>query len=192
MSRQEVLSKANYILSNINIAKDLKEAAYEIRNHLIPLALGDLITESEFFQITSLLTPQSRSPLWEKYFIAKYDCEKVDKNTQRGDIKKDGKFYEFKASGFNLDDGLHIVQIRLWQDCHYIIQSISIEGAITFVLSHAEMQKETEILSTQSAHGPKSVTEENRYNELRMTIRKDTNDWQRWMDEYKIDHFPPE
>ena len=111
--------------------KDLRNAAYEIRQYLIDLALSGSITESDFYQITSLLSPQSRSPLWEKYFISKYDCAKVNKNEKRGDVHKSGRFYEFKASGFNQDDGLHIVQIRLWHDCDYIIQSISSAGAIS-------------------------------------------------------------
>jgi len=190
MSKKEVLVRAHYILSNINIAKDLRNAAYEIRQYLIDLTLSESITESEFYQITSLLPPQSRSPLWEKYFIAKHECDKVSKSAQRGDIQKNGRFCEFKASGFNQDDGLHIVQIRLWHDCDYIIQSISSAGSITFVLSHADMEREAILLSAQSAHGTKSVTEENKYNELRMTVKKDSDDWQRWVDTYKIANFP--
>ncbi|MCY4233673.1 MAG: hypothetical protein OXE59_08055 [Bacteroidetes bacterium] len=190
MSKKEVLVRAQHILLNIGLTKDVISVAYEIRKYIIDLTLSGSITESEFYQITSLLSPQSRSPLWEKYFIAKHDCDKVSKSAQRGDIQKNGMFYEFKASGFNQDGGLHIVQIRLWHDCDYIIQSISNAGAITFVLSHADMKRETILLSAQSAHGTESVTEANTYNELRMTVKKDSDDWERWVDTYKVAKFP--
>ncbi len=189
MSRQKVLSRVRYILSNIHIGEDLKNTAYEIRNDLIALVLTGSLAENEFYRITSLLTPQSRGPLWEKYFIAKHDCKKVHKNDGRGDIEKDGKFYEFKASGFNRDGGLNIVQIRLWHDCDYIIQSISSEGAVTFVLSHEEMMREANLLSAQVAHGTKEVTAEKKFIELRLTVKKDSDDWNRWINKYQNSHF---
>ena len=85
--------------------------------------------------------------------------------------------------------GLHIVQIRLWHDCRYIIQSISKEGAITFVLTHEEMEQETLLLQAQSAHGTRNITAENKFNELRMTVKKDTEHWDRWVKHYMISDF---
>ena len=131
MSRQEALHRAQFILSHLPVGENLKNAAYEVREYLIDLVQSGDSKEKDFYRITSLLTPQARSPLWEKYFTAKHECRKVNKDENRGDIEKDGIFYEYKASGFNQDKGLHIVQIRLWHDCGYIIQSISKEGAIT-------------------------------------------------------------
>jgi len=191
MSRNEALSRAKFILSSLRIGQDLKDAAYEIREYLIDLVQSGDLDEVDFYRITSLLTPQSRSPLWEKYFIKKYQCKKVGKDENRGDIEKDGKFYEYKASGFNQDKGLNIVQIRLWHDCGYIIQSISDQGAITFILTHDEMKAETKLLSAQSAHGTKNVTSENKFNELRMTVKRETEDWERWIDKYMISDFRP-
>ena len=123
-----------------------------------------------FYNITSALSPQSRSPLWEKYFIQKYDCRSVNHNEDRGDLEKDGRYYEYKASGFNRDNALHIVQIKFWQNCDYIVQSISSYGIITFILTHDQMIQEAIRCKTTSAHGTRSVTTLNKRNELRMIL----------------------
>ena len=159
--------------------------AYSIRNNLIDLALSGDITENEFYKISSLLAPQSRSPLWENYFRTKQGCKKVHKNKNRGDFEKDGKFYEYKASGYSADNAVNIVQIRLWQNCDYVVQYISDDGVNTFVLTHSEMAAETEKLNASSAHGTKEVTEDSRYVELRMTLKPGTEDWQRWLTLYE-------
>ena len=101
----------------------------------------------------------------------------MNNDENKGDIEKSGKFYEYKASGFNQDRGLHSVQIRLWHDCGYVIQSISEQGAITFVLTHDQMKRETGLLSAQSTHGTKNITSENKLNERRMTVKRNTDDW---------------
>lgn len=151
MSNREVLAHARFILSNLHTGRELANAAHEIKNHLIDITLNGELSESDFYRITSVLTPQSRSPLWEKYFIRKHDCRRVNRNENRDDLEKNGWFYEFKASGFNRDEALHIVQIRLWQDCDYIIQAISDQGAVTFVLAHDEMQEETVLFPAHAA-----------------------------------------
>ena len=83
-----------------------------------------------------------------------------------------------------MDNALHIVQIRLWQNCDYIVESISENGSTTFVLTHNQMAEETVRCNAASAHGTKSVTAVNEKNELRMTIRKDSKHWNRWIAEY--------
>ena len=131
-----------------------------------------------------MLTPQSRSPLWENYFIKKHDCERVNKNEDRGDFKKNGRYYEYKSSGYNQTNSVNIVQIRPWQDCDYIIQSISDDRATTFVLTHAEMMLETEKLKATSAHGTKTALADNVTKELRMTLKRYSVDWDRWINHY--------
>lgn len=137
-----------------------------------------------FIKSPVLLTPQSRSPLWEKYFIRKHNCRSVNRNDNCGDLEKNGKYYEYKASGFNRDNALHIVQIRLWQNCDYIVESITDSGPITFILTHDQMEEETVRCKAASAHGTKSVTAVNARNELRMTIRRESEHWDRWTTEY--------
>ena len=136
MSNNDVLDQARFILANLNIKEKLVQSAYAIKGYLIDIVLEGLLSESDFYKITSVLTPQSRSPLWEKYFIRKHNCRSVNRNDDRGDLEKNETHYEYKASGFNMDNALHIVQIRLWQNCDYIVESISENGSTTFVLTH--------------------------------------------------------
>lgn len=160
-------------------------SAFTIRKELIDLTLSEVISESDFYKISSVLSPQSRSPLWQNYFIAKYDCEKISSGENRGDFRKNGIHYEYKSSGYNKNNAVNILQIRLWQDCDYIIQSISDDGAVTFLLTHAEMMSETEILKASSAHGTRQALKENKTKELRMTLHRNATDWHRWIKNYR-------
>ena len=135
MDRKELLNETlSFILDNIDESRKVKMSVESIKDELIDLTLQKVITEREFYKISSVLLSQSRSPLWENYFIKKHDCERVNKNEDRGDFKKNGMYYEYKSSGYNLANSVHLLQIRPWQDCDYIIQSISDDGATTFVL----------------------------------------------------------
>ena len=51
--------------------------------------------------------------MWQNYFIKKHDCEKVSKDEDKGDFKKNGIHYEYKGSGYNQDNAVNMVQIRL-------------------------------------------------------------------------------
>ncbi len=185
MSSHEALRQARFILDSLHVKDEIVHAAYEIKDYLIDLVLDDFLEEMDFYNITSAFSPQSRSPLWEKYFIQKHSCRPVNRNEDRGDLEKDGRYYEYKASGFNRDNALHIVQIRLWQNCDYIVQSISNYDVITFVLTHNQMTQESIRCKASSAHGTKSVTALNERNELRMTLLIDSDHWNRWVTEYK-------
>lgn len=96
------------------------------------------------------------------------------------------KIYKYKSSGYNQDNSVHIVQISPWQHCDYIIQSISDDGATTFVLTHAEMMFEMKLLKASRAHGTK-VLRNNENIEFRMTLKIDFDDWQRWINNYRKD-----
>jgi len=178
-------ARIRYILRHIDRAREVAAAVYGIRKSLVDLALRGDISESEFYKISSALSPQSRSPMWERYFRQKHGCAPVKKDNNRGDFEKDGKHYEYKASGYNADGAVHMVQIRLWQRCDYVVQSISDDGAVTFVLSHAEMTQETKLLNATTAHGTKDVSRVSRHVELRMTLKPGTADWTRWMRLYR-------
>ncbi|RKU35848.1 hypothetical protein C6496_16250 [Candidatus Poribacteria bacterium] len=184
MNHIELQKTIRYILDNIDESRRLKDSVESIKDELIDLTLGQVISEQEFYKISSVLLSQSRSPLWEKYFIKKHNCERVNKNEDRGDFKKNGRYYEYKSSGYNQDNSIHILQIRSWQDCNYIIQSISDDRAITFVLTHAEMMLEMERIKASSAHGTQKALEENKNKELRMSIKRDSEHWNRWINNY--------
>ena len=184
MNQKELMEIVEYVLENIESVRHVVDQAYQIREYLIDLTLENKITERDFYRISSILSPQSRSPMWQNYFIRKYDCTKISARDDRGDFEKNDKCYEYKASGYNRDNAIHIVQIRLWQPCDYIIQYISDEGAETFLLTHENMQEETDKLKASSAHGTQTVSQVNIHNELRMTIKLHSSDWDRWMNEY--------
>lgn len=172
-----------YILDNIDHSRKVKMSVESIKDELIDLTLREEISEQDFYKISSVLLSQSRSPLWQNYFIEKYDCEKVSKNEDRGDFKKNDIYYEFKCSGYNQDNSVNIVQIRPWQNCDYIIQSISDDGAITFVLTHADMMLEMKELKAARAHGTRALVN-NENIEYRMTLKRDSAHWDRWINNY--------
>ena len=186
MDRKELLNETlSFILDNIDESRKVKMSVESIKDELIDLTLQKVITEQDFYKISSVLSTQSRSPLWENYFIKKHDCERVNKNEDRGDFKKNGMYYEYKSSGYNLANSVHLLQIRPWQDCDYIIQSISDDGATTFVLTHAEMMLEMERLKASPAHGTKEVVSNNKKIEYMMIVERGSADWDRWINNYR-------
>ena len=183
MNQIELRKTIRYILNHIDDSRKVLKRAVSIKDKLIDLTFERIISEKDFYKISSVLSPQSRSPMWERYFIKKHDCEKVSKNEDRGDFKKNSKYYEYKSSGYNQDNSVHIVQIRPWQNCDYVIQSISDDGAITFILTHAEMMSEMEKLKAARAHGTQALIN-NENIEYRMTVNIGSADWDRWINNY--------
>ena len=184
MNQTELRDTIRYILDNIDESRRVLNNVVSIKKELIDLTIEEqVISEQEFYKISSVLSTQSRSPLWENYFIKKHDCERVRKEEDRGDFKKNGRYYEYKSSGYNEDNSVHMLQIRPWQNCDYIIQSISDDGAITYVLIHSEMMLEMKLLKASRAHGTK-VLRKNENIEFRMTLKRDSEDWNRWITNY--------
>ena len=71
-----------------------------------------------------------------------------------------------------------------FHNCDYIIQSISDDGATTFVLTHADMMLEMKELKATRAHGTKKALVDNENIEYRMTLKKDSANWDRWINNY--------
>ncbi len=186
MNRKELNETISFILENIDNSRIVLNSVASIRDQLIDLTLEKQeISEQDFYEISSVLSTQSRSPLWENYFIKKHDCERVSKNEDRGDFKKNGRYYEYKSSGYNLGNSVNMLQIRPWQDCDYIIQSVSDNGATTFVLTHAEMMLEMKKLKASPAHGTRKALENNTTVEYMMSVERDSADWDRWINNYR-------
>ncbi|MCY3553262.1 MAG: hypothetical protein OXH39_22605 [Candidatus Poribacteria bacterium] len=183
MNRIELKKTIRAILDSIDKSRRLKDSVERVKDELIDLTFEQEISEQDFYKISSVLTPQSRSPLWQNYFIKKHGCEKVSKDENRGDFKKNSRYYEYKCFGYNQGNAVNIVQIRPWQDCDYIIQSISDDGATTFVLTHAEMELERKRLKASRAHGTQALVN-NENIEYRMTLKRDSADWDRWINNY--------
>ena len=194
MSWMEIKKTISFILDNIDNSRIVLNSVANIRGELINLTFEQEISEQDFYKISSVLSTQSRSPLWENYFIKKHDCERVSKSENRGDLKKNGRYYEYKSSGYNQNNSVNILQIRPWQDCDYIIQSISDDGATTFVLAHAEMMLEMDRLKASPAHGTQEALEDNKTIEYMMRVERDSADWDRWISNYckEGDIFNPE
>ena len=125
------------------------------------------------------------SPMWQNYFIKKHDCERVSKDENSGDFKKNGGYYEYKCSGDNQNNSVNILQIRPWHNCDYIIQSISDDRATTFVLTHAEMMSEMERLKASPIHGTRKALEDNETIEYGMRVKRGSADWDRWISNYR-------
>ena len=185
MNRIELKKTIRTILDSIDKSRNLKDSVETVKDELIDLTIEREISEQDFYKISSVLTPQSRSPLWENYFIKKHDCERVSKNENRGDFKKNGSYYEYKSSGYNQNNSVNILQIRPWQDCDYIIQSIFDDRATTFVLTHAEMMFEMDKLNVSPIHGTQKALENNETIEYGMRIKKGSLDWDRWIKNYR-------
>ncbi len=162
-----------------------------VKPHIMGLVNNGMISEKDFYTISSFLTPQSRSPLWQNYFIAKVGAAKVKAKDNRGDFEWNSKFYEYKISGFNADSNLHMVQVRIWQNCDYVVQYVSPDcnPPITFLLEHKQMAEELNMLKATSAHGTKKANINNANIELRCSLKYKSQDWDRWQDCYKKDIF---
>ena len=147
------------------------------------------LSNGEFYTATALLTPQSRSSLYEKAIISSLNGTKNKAKDNIGDTKINGKNYEIKVSGVNVDKSLHLVQVRLWQNTDYIIQFIDIDnGYIStfFVLTHNEMVEEMGLLNATAAHGTKEANKKNGNIEYRTTLRKNTPSFKRWVEKYEF------
>lgn len=185
MNRKELNETISFILDNIDSSRIVINSVASIRHQLIDLTIEEqVISEQDFYKVSSVLSTQSRSPLWENYFIKKHDCERVNKSEDRGDFKKNGRYYEYKSSGYNQNNSVNMIQIRLWQKCDYIIQWISDDGATTFVLTRAEMESEMKKLKAGSAHGTPTALVDKKNKELKITLKRDSADWDRWINNY--------
>ena len=185
MKYRELIEKIDF-----EAIKEAKEYVYENKENIsADYAKGNL-PSPEYFKITSLLTSQSRSPLWEKAFIMKSGAEKVDAKDNKGDFLLNGIYYEYKISGPNKGDLLHMVQVRLWQNVSYIIQYVDPNfELVTFELTHEQMEDELKRMNATAAHGTAEANKNNENVEFRTTIAPDSEDMKRWMANYKTDKY---
>ena len=175
------------VLASFNHIKNSIQKIRGIREGLVDLCIRGEISRREFFRVSSLLTPQSRSPMWQNFYITEIGATKNSRNDNNGDFNYKGVNYEYKAS-CNDDDLVNIVQIRLWQGCDYIIQFIRVDKSVTtFRLSHEQMEAEMDALKAVPAHGTVLANKKNENLEYRMTFEVGGYIWSRWMQEYLVD-----
>lgn len=180
---KQLINEIDRILHNFDLISDKIKWVQIKKEDILQLALQSEIAELKFYKLTSLLSSQSRSHLWEKYFKEKNKYKSVSKSENKGDLKKDNRYYEYKVS-LNDQINFRLIQIRVWQECDYIFQFITFEKIYTFQLSKKEMLKEMELCGANFAHGTKEANENNKNVEYTMTIRKESDHWNRWMQKY--------
>ena len=182
-SNKNIIDEINDILNNFELINLKIKWIQDNKDKILKLVLQNKITELKFYKVTSLLSAQSRSPLWEKYFSRKNNFESVSKNENKGDFKKDNKYYEYKIS-LNDQINFRLIQIRFWQDCNYMIQFVTFEKIYTFELTKTQMIKEINQCNANPAHGTKLANKNNKNIEYTMTIKKDSDNWKRWIEKY--------
>lgn len=186
MQKKDIKPMIKHYIKQIDEMRTIQKMVYEYKEELLKDAIDKKISENDFYAITSSLSPQSRSPLWEKYFKEKIKATKNKSSNGIGDFKKNGKDYEYKISGFNVKGDLNIVQIRLWQNCDYVITFIHpTKGVIDFLLTHEQMEEEVKQIGT-AAHGTKDSNKQNKNIEYRFTIKHNSPRLQEWISKYKI------
>ncbi len=186
-NQKDIINEIKKYSDQISQIREVVKLVYKHKNHLLKEAINNNLSEKDFYEITSILSSQSRSPLWEKYFIEKIGATKNKSSDNIGDFHKNRNNYEYKISGYNADDSLNAVQIRLWQNCNYIITYLNPNGEIiNFHLTHKQMKTEVSKIGN-AAHGTKKSNESNENIEYRLTIKKDSEDMSRWIKEYKIE-----
>ena len=103
------------------------------------------INKNTFWMLT-MMSPPPRGSLMEKRHIKKHPklLTKIGTDVQRGDfVTKSGSYYEYKFSLVNEKRNCCFLQIRLFQDCDYILEvydSIEKEFYI-FLVPHEEMKQ---------------------------------------------------
>ena len=98
MNQKELNKTISFILENIDNSRIVLNSVASIRDQLIDLTLEKQeISEQDFYKISSVLSTQSRSPLWENYFIKKHDCERVNKSEDRGILRRMAGTMSIKA-----------------------------------------------------------------------------------------------
>ncbi len=148
----------------INIQNETKNSAKN--DYWIEQYFDKEISLDEFYLRMILAGPQIGAPQCEKIFAKLYNFELVPPNKNRGDMKKNNKYFEYKCSGFgSVNDKINIRQIRPWQKCNYIFQIINQKNHPIFVVSKQSMDKfiKTEGNGVFASHGTKQINEENTY-----------------------------
>ena len=187
-NKEEILKKFKEYIKLTTQYNEILKDIYLYKEQIMNFALKEEITEKDFYFITSILSSQSRSPFWQNYFIKKINAKKIKASENKGDFKWNNNFYEFKISGFNKDSALHVVQIRIWQNCNYVIVYLDPQGnSFIFILSHDQMKQELKVLKATPAHGTKEANRNNEKIEYRFTLRYESPDFTRWLLEYKVE-----
>jgi hypothetical protein len=154
---------------------------------------GDDLTEEDFIKSIILLNPQTYGNRIERRIICEMKGKKVKPSLNKGDMEKNGEFYEIKTSIlFNKNNSLNLVQLRLWQNVdYYLCIGYDLRNfkykKYSFLLTKEEMIKETKLCKMSSAHGTKKINKKNSNVELRFSLKFSNKNehFKRWLKNYK-------
>lgn len=165
-----------------------KEVKKKILNQLLRLSkVLEIDNESEieklpiedFLNILSFQNAQFGVPAFERRLQILHNWEKIPPRENSGDFKVPGfaKPIELKTSFPNKANKINIRQIRLWQNCDYLITFCDYKDFKhkTYFLTHNEMVKEVNKLGT-ATHGTKIANKDNFNIECSITLNVN-NDW---------------
>jgi len=159
---------------------------YEIfdqhREELLTFSWNDLVNPLQ------TLSSQKSSPFIEKKIILDHKLTRHN-ILDKGDAyyhKNTKKIFEIKHSFVKPGDKANLVQIRPWQKVGYLIYIFDLADDVLFKfeISRAQMHKELKSLGS-SAHGTKAANAENKNKERAIRISLLSEDFQRWINEYK-------
>lgn len=181
------------VISDLEIKKIL-ERRYQISKNK---KWGFDLEEKEFIKGMTLLNPQSYGSRIEKYIQTKLNWGKVKASLNQGDLMSDtNKKLELKVSILTSNNNnLNLVQIRLFHDVDYYLcmaydlRNLPEYKRYMFLLTHDEMEFETQ--NASAAHGTQHSNLLNENIELRMSLPIDDNNevFKRWKNTYLIENY---
>ena len=153
-----------------------------------------LVEELDFDTFLAVLkfnNAQFNALCFERRLVLK-GCEKYLPAENKGDFKFPNcdKNIELKMSFPNKRNKINIRQIRLWQDCDYIIGFCDYDNHEhkLYYLTHQQMVKEVTKRGT-ATHGTLKANENNENIEYSITINVDNNSWEKYEAPEELKNF---
>lgn len=177
-AKKEILSKLNGLEKILKISDDDSRLIEELDFEL-------------FLKILSFKTAQFNAPCYERRLILK-GCKKIPANKNCGDFIFPNILnnIEFKMSFPNKASKINIRQIRLWQNCDYVICYCDyLNGRhLCYYLTHEQMEKEVNKRGS-ATHGTKIVNEQNKNIEYSITLDINNTIWDKYIADDKLKNF---
>lgn len=166
-----------------NFKKGMEEFLESERNNVFDLEL------KPFLELMYCYNSQTYGRMIEKYFMLALEGTKNLAKEENGDFRVGDENIEFKMSYITeKKEAVSLVQVRLWQDIDvYLILAVDVRKDLeyhVFYLTKEEMEKEMKALRAGKAHGTGKL-EDSVNTELRVDLKVDTLDWQRWVRKYR-------
>lgn len=132
-----------------------------------------------FLDVLSFSNAQFNAPAFERRLQILHKWKKISPTENRGDFEVPGfvKSVELKTSFSNKANKINIRQIRLWQNCDYVVTYCDYNEFKhkTYFLTHDQMVEEVAKLGS-ATHGTKEANKRNLNVEYSITLSIN-NDW---------------